>query len=41
VIKRQRIKRIKRSNIVCWGFSPCTGFPWGICVVDMHVYLST
>ena len=23
------------------GFSPCIGFPQGICVVDMHVYLST
>jgi hypothetical protein len=23
------------------GFSPCTGFPQGICVIDMHVYLST
>ena len=23
------------------GFSPCIGFPHGICVVDVHVYSST
>jgi hypothetical protein len=28
-------------NIVCWDFSPCTGFPQGICVVDVHAYSST
>jgi hypothetical protein len=27
--------------MVCWGFSPCIGFPQGICVVDVHAYVST
>jgi hypothetical protein len=34
---------MQKRKIVCWGFSPCIGFPQGkgICVVDVHAYVST
>jgi hypothetical protein len=33
------INAIKEYRLL--GFSPCTRFPQGICVVDMHAYSST